>query len=305
MRERIRERIQARMASQQQDNTSPNLHFLTYDGLERSYLLFSPTHAKTEHPLPLLIVLHGGGGNAEGQVQIAGNLNTYASQKGVMVVYANGTGPFQNRFLTWNAGICCGSALDNQVDDVGFIRTLIQTLESQYHIDQQRIFAAGFSNGAMLTYRLGCELSGILSGIMPVSGALDIPCAPKQPISVMAFNGTADQHVLYKGGQGPEQMDRKHPPRTDTPVSQTIHFWTTHNHCTSKPQQTQHGHIIRDVYPGCQTGTSVILYTIVGGGHAWPGGQAYRGGAQPTSELSASQQMIDFMLAHPKSKPQG
>lgn len=302
IRESIRERIQERLQGQNSPPAASGLtrQTLTYDGLERSYLFFLPSHYTPAQKTPLLLVLHGGGGFAENMSRMTPELTAYADEKNVIVVYPSGTGPLPDRLLTWNAGACCGSALDNNIDDAGFIRTLITQLQGQYNIDSRRIMAAGFSNGAMMSFRLGCELSDVLSGIGPVSGALDITCKPKEPVSVLMFNGTADQHVLYLGGQGSEQADRRHPPRTDRSVSETVAFWKQKDGCPAKGTHQVSGHIIEDAFTSCQAGTSVVLYTIEGGGHAWPGGQAYRGGAEPTQELSASKTIIDFLLSHPK-----
>lgn len=303
MRDKIAKRVAERGAEKQRQHAlsmGEKLLTLEHGGITRSYLLFVPDSYNSMTPAPLLIVMHGGGGAADGMTLMAGDLNDYAAKNGVIVVYPNGTGPFQYRLLTWNAGACCGSALDNNVDDVGFIRELIGALRGAYNIDAKRIYATGMSNGAMMAYRLGCELSDVLAGIAPVAGALDIDCHPKQPLSVMAFNGTADQHVLYEGGVAPKQADHKHPNRKDAPVSYAISFWTGRNNCADSPLHKTSGKVVGERYNQCAAGTEVVLYTIKGGGHAWPGGVAYAGGDEPTQDISASHEIIDFMLAHPK-----
>ncbi|HTK85544.1 MAG TPA: PHB depolymerase family esterase [Patescibacteria group bacterium] len=303
----IRDKIIKHMAqkgaeTQRQNALSMGEKLLTldHDGLTRSYLLFVPDTYDSSKPAPLLIVMHGGGGAADGMTKMAGDLNDYAAENGVIVAYPNGTGPFQYRLLTWNAGGCCGQALDNNVDDVGFIRDLIGALRGAYNIDASRIYATGMSNGAMMAYRLGCELSDVLAGIAPVSGALDIDCHPKQPLSVVAFHGTADQHVLYDGGVAPKQADRKHPNRKDQSVSYAISFWTGRDNCADGPLHKAMGDVVGERYNQCANGTEVVLYTVKGGGHDWPGGVAYAGGDEPTKDISASHEIIDFMLSHPK-----
>lgn len=293
-------RWQQRMTGQQTGSQSTDsLHTLNYGGLSRSYLLFIPSSYDGTKKAPLLIMLHGGGGNAKSSLNIASDLTDYADEKGVILVVPNGTGPMGNRLLTWNSGNCCGMAVDKQVDDVGFIRALVGTLKSQYRIDERRIFATGFSNGAMLSQRLACEMSDILSGIGPVSGSLKDNCSPTHPLSVIMFNGTEDQHVLYQGGRGPMQADRQHP-RSDHSVAYAVDFWAMHDHCPTKPQHSQQGHIVEEAYESCSGGTAVVLYMIESGGHAWPGGRSYMTGIQPTQEISASRKIVDFMLAHPK-----
>ena len=115
---------------------------LTAGGRERTYLLHLPPAYDGKHSLPLVIVLHGGGGNAPGAVHMTG-FSEKANKEGFVVVYPNGSGRLKNRLLTWNSGNCCGYALDNNVDDVGFIRALIDELEKTRAIDPKRVYVDG------------------------------------------------------------------------------------------------------------------------------------------------------------------
>ena len=141
---------------------------IKYDGRTRTYLLHIPPQYDDSKSLPLIIVLHGGGGNSENMMKKTG-FNNLSDENGFIVVYPDGIGRFKNRLLTWNAGHCCGYALDNNVDDVGFIRTLIEKLQENFNIDLKRIYLTGHSNGGMMTYRLGAELSDILAAVAPVA----------------------------------------------------------------------------------------------------------------------------------------
>jgi polyhydroxybutyrate depolymerase len=284
---------------ERQQNKSLKEHTITYNGLGRSYLLFVPRNYKPEQNAPLILMLHGGGGNAKHTVNTMTPMNSYADEKNVIVAYPNGTGPFNNFLLTWNSGNCCGSAMEKKLDDVGFIRAVVNDIKRQYNIDDKRIFAAGFSNGGMMSYRLGCELSDIFSGIGSVAGALNITCNPSQPVSVIIIHGTADMHVLYDGGQGPKQYDMRHP-RVDKPVSHAVDFWTRHNNCPPSPQHSESGNIRKEVYGTCSAGTGVTVFTVKDGTHAWPGGKGHRSGDKPSMEISASKEILDFMLSHPK-----
>jgi polyhydroxybutyrate depolymerase len=291
----LRERIKER----EQRDTSPKEYTITHDGLERSYLLFVPRNYRPEQNAPLILMLHGGGGNAKQTIDTMTPMNSYADEKNVIVAYPNGTGFFDNFLLTWNAGACCGRAMEKNIDDVGFIRAVVNDIKRQYSIDEKRVFAAGFSNGAMMSYRLGCEMADIFSGVASVAGALNISCNPSQALSVMIIHGTADNHVPYNGGKGPIQADKRHP-RVDKPVSHAIDFWTRHNHCLPSPARSEIGKIQKHVYSDCNAGTSVSVFTVQDGGHSWPGGKAYRSSEKPSTEMSASKEMIDFMLAYPK-----
>ena len=202
--------------------------------------------------------------------------------------------------MTWNAGYCCGYSIDNNIDDVGFIRSLIAKLEGSLAIDESRLYATGISNGGMMSYRLALELSDILAAIAPVAGAMNPPQnPPESPLSVIIFHGTADEHVLYKGGAPLQSIDNHD--RVDKPVSYAVDYWVNFDGCAVKPVRETNGSIIKDTYGGGKNGTEVVLYTIIGGKHAWPGGKtAWLGGDLPTYEISATDLMWDFFASHPK-----
>ncbi len=299
MREQIRENWLNRRLQNWEGGSGQPLSQLQAGGLTRNYYLYVPPGYSPKRKTPLVIMLHGGGGNAHNAEAVA-QMIPAAREKGVLVVYPNGTGPLKDRLLTWNADNCCGYALDHQVDDVGYIRALISRLEQEYNIDPKRIYATGLSNGGMMTYKLGCELSDKLAAIAPVAGALNDPqCKPKAPLSVIAFHGTSDLHVLYQGGHPIQKADLRHD-RIDRSVAYSVGFWVNHNHCAPAPKKTQTGAITQEVYSGCDGNANVTLYSVQRGGHAWPGGKSYLGGVEPTQEISATQLMLDFFLKHPK-----
>jgi polyhydroxybutyrate depolymerase len=268
---------------------------LPFGGRERSYVLHVPPAYTGQKPLPLVIVLHGRGGNAQNAMRMSG-MSEKADKNGFIVAYPDGTGFLQ----TWNAGNCCGSALDQNVDDVGFIRVLIEDLQKEFFLDKGRIYATGMSNGARMAYRLGCEFSDKLAAIAPVAGALNFEnCQPARPLSVVIFHGTADKRIPYEGAKRSKWVDRHQ--RIDISVSDAASFWVKHNQCSNTLQKQERGNIIRETYSNCKDGTEVVLYTIKGGGHAWPGGKKgmfWRD--EPTQEISATELMWDFFMRHPK-----
>lgn len=272
---------------------------IIHDGRERSYILYVPTSLNWNQPPALVFVFHGGTGNAQNAIQMTG-FHQVADQHGFLVAYPNGTGRLSDdKLLTWNAGNCCGYAYEKKVDDVGFVRAIVTDLETLINLDPKRIYATGMSNGALLSHRLGCEASDLFAGIAPVAGTLNtIPCNPSHPISVIMFHGTEDQHILYNGGAGPQ-------PRLSvdfTSVQDSVEFWTAFNNCASQPQLTTFDDIQHQIWSGCAASTSVELYTIIGGGHAWPGGRSSgRPDAdQPTKSISASDLIWKFFATHPK-----
>ena len=270
---------------------------LTLAGRERASLVHLPP-AIGNSPLPLVIVLHGGGGNAASAAKMTG-LSALGDKANFIVVYPDGTGRLDDRLLTWNAGNCCGYALDNQVDDAGFIRALIEKLARDYPIDARRVYATGISNGGMMAYRLACELSDQIAAIAPVAGALNVECKPTQPVSVIAFHGTNDQNVPFNGGAGSKSIDPH--PRTDQSVAYAMVFWAQRDSCGATPTRDERGSIVHDTYASCANGTGVELYTVKSGGHAWPGGDRLTVLLDaPAKEISASAVMWEFFKQHPK-----
>jgi polyhydroxybutyrate depolymerase len=273
---------------------------MTVDGRVRNYIIHIPPAYDGKKSLPIVIVLHGGGGNADKMPGLTG-FNEKADAAGFIVVYPNGTGPVSDeKLLTWNCGFCCGYAMDNNVDDVNFIRQLIDRAEKNLKVDPARIFVTGISNGGMMTYRLGCELADKIAAIAPVAGSMgDWTVKSDSPVSVVIFHGTADQHVLYNGGAPIIKFDTHD--RIDKPVSYAVDFWVQHNGCSTEIKRGVSGNITRDTYSGGRGGSEVVLYTIFGGKHAWPGGNAaWAGGDTATQEISATDLMWEFFKAHPK-----
>src|SRR5579859_6759791 len=169
---------------------------LHYGDRERTYLLHLPEPLPNK-PLPLVVVLHGGGGSAESAAKMTG-FDAEADKDGFIAVYPNGTDkirPLLNAmgkpgFLTWNAGGCCGYARDQDVDDVGFIRSVVAQVVKDNAADPERVYATGISNGGMMAYRLACEASDLFAAIAPVSGVQDVTsCKPAQPVSVFHIHG--------------------------------------------------------------------------------------------------------------------
>jgi polyhydroxybutyrate depolymerase len=269
-----------------------------HDGLERSYMLYVPTSVDWNQPVPLVFVFHGGTGNAQSAILMSG-FNEVADQNGFIAVYPNGTGPLQvDKLLTWNVGSCCAYAQENHIDDVGFVRAIVTDLQSLASIDEKRIYATGMSNGGMLSQRLGCEASDIFAAIAPVSGTLNFsPCQPSQPISVIEFHGSDDRNVPYDGGVGLESLVGV----DFASVQDSIELWISANGCDSQPQTNTTDNFVHEIWTGCDEETAVALYTIIGGGHTWPGGaRGWPGADQPTQTISASQLIWEFFAAHPK-----
>jgi len=275
---------------------------ISHGNHQRTASVYVPPTYSPSKPAPLVLVFHGGGGNA-GNAQRTAQMKEQADRHGLIVAYPSGTGRFKDTLLTWNAWTCCGYAMNNNVDDVGFVRELIAALKRRYSIDDKRIYATGLSNGGMLSYRLACELSGQIAAIAPVAGALNTDsCAPKQPVSVLIFHGTEDQYVLYEGGVNKKRFPGSEP-RADRSVAHAFATWSRLDKCHPQPPTQISEGVRKTACINGTGGTEVVLYTIEGQGHAWPGGQpGLRNGNvdPPTQQISATDTMIEFFLQHPK-----
>ncbi len=273
---------------------------LRVGGLTRTYVVHFPAGRPAGRALPLVVVFHGGGGNAKLAARMSG-MSERADREGFIVAYPNGTGPFQSGRLTWNTWVCCGTAYQMRVDDVAFVRAMVQAVAGEYPVDRKRIYATGMSNGGMMAYRVGCEAADLFAAIAPVAGALDTEaCNPSGPVSVVAFHGTADQHIRYEGGPPTAALDRS--PRVDRPVAYAMRFWAWRNDCAPAPARERKGNILHETYACKAPGAGLELYAIEGQGHAWPGGQkgVAASADAPSTEISATDVMWEFFARHPK-----
>jgi polyhydroxybutyrate depolymerase len=219
-----------------------------YDGLERTYRLYVPSTIAHRSAVPLVVNMHGAGSNAFEQ-EYYSEFDQVADTAGFIVVYPNGLNGLWNVYQ------------GGSPNDVGFISALIDTLSANYNVDQHRIYATGMSMGGFMSYKLACHLSDKIAAIASVAGLLSDPqCAPSRAFPVCQFHGTADSTVLYDF------------------VPITINFWTGLNECTDSTvvnlpdiDTTDQSTVTLTTYKPCNENTEVLLYTINGGGHSWPG----------------------------------
>lgn len=180
----------------------PGMHrrAVNVSGQQRSYLVHLPAD-RPNTPSAVVLVFHGGGGNAENAVRMSG-FDRAADKHGFVAVFPDGSGRMQERFLTFNSGNCCGAALDEKVDDVAFKRALIMDLTTIVSVDYQRLFVTGMSNGGMMAYRLACEAADLFAAAAPVAGANNLEaCNPARPVAMLAVHGTDDRSVKFAGGR--------------------------------------------------------------------------------------------------------
>lgn len=271
---------------------------LTVGGITRSYIVRTPLELAPNGPrVPLVLVLHGGGGNAANAEKMTG-FTAKARKEGFTVVYPEGTSRLKNA-LTWNAGHCCGYAMKQQADDVGFVNALIDALVRSYPVDTDRIYATGMSNGGMMTHRLGIELSQRLAAIAPVVATVfgdEKP--PAHPVPALMINGLLDKNVPSTGGAPGGRGARAWDGSPSRPALEQGSFWAAANGCAGDPRKDDDGHRTLWRYR-CPSGQEVELLLVKDNGHVWPGGRAgSRRGDEPSSSLNATDIIWEFFKNH-------
>lgn len=281
---------------------------LKWQDKDRLYRLHKPANLDTSRPVPLVLVLHGGGSNGRQTEFLTLNAwNELAGKEGFIVAYPDG---IDSRWYDGRADPSI-PAQRKLVDDVGFLTALIDRLTSEFNIDPKRVFSTGISNGAMMSFRLGCEASDKIAAIGPVAGAMPealVPsCAPARPVSVIALSGVHDPLVPWSGGEigiGRQKFGRV------IPVPDSIRLWVEKDGCPSSAAVAEEPdtdprdgtRVTRVAYSPCRDGSEVVLYSIDGGGHTWPGGLQYLPAfiiGRTSRDVDATQVIWEFFKAHP------
>ncbi len=267
---------------------------MAYGGYERYFIVHVPSGYDPAKAYPLVFVFHGHGGSAQDIEQTTG-FSGKADEEGFVAVYPQGLEVDGNASTSsWNAGACCGFAMQQSYDDIGFVGAMMDSIEGRLDIDKGRVYATGFSNGGMLTYALGCRLADRLAAIAPVSGAIEeSDCSPARPLPLIAFHGTADPAVPYYGGEGIKGVTGDKP--FFRPVPDEIAFWAAQNGCSGTAERNITVALSLQNRTGCAA--PVELYTIKDGVHAWPGGGDLPA-RSPDYGVPATDMIWDFFRAH-------
>jgi polyhydroxybutyrate depolymerase len=267
---------------------------LVVGGVRRTYLLHAGGDAKPGRPL--VLVLHGLGGKAAGlERRTRGTFDKLADRFGAVIVYPQASGE-RPHWGTWRVA---DSSVAPPPDDLGFLSALVDTLDVELRIDRKRVFAAGFSNGASMVYRLACDRPDLFAAVAPVAGGMspDIapPCRQGAPVSIIGMHGNADPVWPLDGA-----------------VRDGVAAWAKRDGCPPSPVSTplpdtdpnDDTRTRADVYAPCAAGTEVAFYTIDGGGHAWPGEDsaplAFRHRGNTPRDFDAAAVIWDFFQRHPK-----
>ncbi len=261
-------------------------------GVSRTFRWFLPPGLPSS-PVPLVVMLHGGFGSGK-QAQQDYGWDQLAAREGFAVVYPDGLD------RAWNVGGgCCGRPGRDGVDDVAFIRAAVAAVSAQRPIDGRRVYATGISNGGMLSYRLACD-TDLFAAVAPDAATLLGECPHPARTSVLHLHGTADTRVRLDGGPG-EGVARIDGP----PVADVVAAFRAAGGCAA-PVTTVAGPVTTSAAT-CPDGRSVVLTTIDGAGHQWPGAapkrvvQRIAGTDPPSTALDATALFWDFFSRTPAS----
>ncbi|HEX5051038.1 MAG TPA: alpha/beta fold hydrolase [Planctomycetota bacterium] len=297
----IQDEVRATMVSPIAAGTETTVA-IAHDGRDRRYHLHvPPPSAQQGVGMPLLLVLHGGGGSGE-QVREATNLAEVGTRAGFVVVFPDGTGPLRGRLLTWNSGGISVYAADHDVDDVGFLREVVADAQRRVAIDPARVYAVGHSNGGMMCHRLAREAADVFAGIAVVSGAMDFTEQDATtPIAALLVHGTADEHVLLEGGTPRASLGRAGE-RIDASLQDAIDYYLDRNGLSGYPETEAHGKVRVETYATTKEGkpspAPVRVVRLEGGGHTWPGStERPRAVADQPFPYDASRAIVDFFAA--------
>ena len=267
---------------------------LISSGVKRTYLLYVPRSYDPAKPTPLVISMHGAGLWGASQRDIS-RWNDLADRKGFIVVYPSGVGGKGVRVWRAEPG-------DGLTKDVRFISELIDTLRASYNIDSTRIYANGLSNGGGMSFALSCTLSDRIAAVGIVAAAQTLPwrwCTDERPVPMIAFHGTADPEVPYNGGSSWVS------PRPFPSTPRWTANWARRNRCgENSVESTVAADVTRREYRECADDATVVLYTVHGGGHTWPGGMRLPEWfvGRTTRSIDATSLMWEFFSEHPLRK---
>lgn len=280
---------------------------LVIDGRTRMYHFRVPQGYSAAKKYPLVAVFHGGKGTGKRAMEQT-KFDAKADQEGFVAVFPDG---IEN---SWNDGRGTAEAEKRGVDDVKFIRQLVSHLQSKLSIDRKMVYAAGVSNGGMMSYRLGCDAADIFAAIGPDVANLPEPiegrCIPSNPIPVVAINGFADPFVPYNGGDccGREGSIFGGQGGRVLSARKTLEIFAEANNCDNKYTVQTLPSVINDntsvekrTY-NCPAGQEVISYVVNGMGHAWPPNppQAPRIAGSTSQNINATDVIWDFFKTHPR-----
>lgn len=249
--------------------------YIDVDGVLRSYYISYPSDINSDdNSIPLIINMHGFGGNAASQVSYT-QMNQYAHPQNIAVVYPQGLNNSWNVYTYWD---------NNWYDDVAFMSAMIDQIAIDFNIDLDRIYACGMSNGGYMTYRLACDLSDKIAAFGSVTGnfmltSISDCTSQDREVPIIHFHGTSDQVVNY------------YPPSFDgaLTIGESIDFWTSYNNLTSENVESISNNVEVYTYSKESSETKFVHYKVTNGGHVWFGN---------SWGFNTSEELINFFMQY-------
>ncbi len=257
----------------------------------REFILHLPEDYDGTEPLPILFAFHGGFGFS-GQFENESGLSDLADEEKFIVVYPQALGSTRS----WNTGACCGYAFNNNINDILFVERMIEYLNSNYSIDPDRIYATGFSSGAMMTYAVACKLSHLFAAVAPVSSSMIIDeCSPEcSPVPIIHIHSAPDSSALFYGGYSANPLLRFYYP----PVDSVMRSWAMKNECEDVIDtiRMENGTSVYR-WNNCANNSFQEIWLSEDGGHKWPGtsGEGILSGDMATQDFSATHLLWNFV----------
>jgi polyhydroxybutyrate depolymerase len=281
------------------------------DGRTRKYLVYVPKRASGW--LPLLMVLHGGGdkpgrGLKGRQMERYTRFNAIARRERFIVCYPEG---YEGN---WNdgRGVEFIAAHKENVDDVKFLRQVVEAIGKVEKLDRSRVFVTGISNGAFMSHRLAAEASDLFAGIAPLVGGMPTTIAenfkPQYPVSLFVIQGDSDPLVPFDGGEVGYRLGRKR--GKFIPTTEAVARYVKLNEIAGEPTVS----MLKDKEPDDGTATEVTdypagkgtagvrMYVVKNGGHTWPGRPGYlpeRLIGKSSQDFDASEEIWKFFKSCP------
>jgi polyhydroxybutyrate depolymerase len=258
--------------SNAQTNVTDSIQF---QGYYRTFITHIPSSYTGSDSVPLVFVLHGGGGTANGMISFS-EFDLESDTSGFIAVFPQGAVPASSGGFTWADGR--GTPADTAgIDDVGFISALIDNLNNHYEINNSKVYACGMSNGGFMSQRLAVELNNKIAAVASVGSTIDSSQVstyqPALPVPVLLINGVDDPFVPFDGGQVNGSQGYA------ISSFDLFNFWFQKNNCTGQIDSIQ----LPDIVPSesstitkyynhnCDCNSQIVLYKVNGGGHTWPG----------------------------------
>lgn len=269
------------------------------DGFERSYRLYLPEGYDDSQEYPLVFVLHGRFGQAEGTDKFT-RFNPVADDKGLILCYPDGWK------RSWNDDRGQGPAFEEGVNDYNFFESMIDEIATEYSVDESRVYSSGMSNGGFMSMSLACHLPHRFAAVAAVTGNMapnpETYCTNGTPRSVMLIGGVDDPISPYDGGFITDESEALGFP-------ESFEFWRDYNNCTDEVQDSAWAdvhsrdgtNVLVHSHVSCDSSTQVILYQVVGMGHTWPMGTQYlkeKRIGKVSKEFNGAEEIANFLLMH-------